>query len=189
MQGDQILEINGISLRESNQKDVAALINSLDGEIVLLLGRNQTHSNLIQEWIRKKSQVHWQNRTSTWSAYGGVKDKVPNQRPSLPTTNDQFHFLKPDSSPDQEIKDLCNNQRILSNLTPKSINLSKSLPNVRSEENYRKLSQTLIKSKHRLSIVVESTKSENQDKNNQISQSLSSSKGFPLVPSIQITEF
>lgn len=29
-------------------------------------------------------QIHWRTRTSTWSAYGGSKDKIQNQRPSLP---------------------------------------------------------------------------------------------------------
>ena len=40
LQGDQLLEINGQSVRESNQKDVANQLNQLDGELVLLLGRD-----------------------------------------------------------------------------------------------------------------------------------------------------
>lgn len=39
LQGDQLLEINGQSVRESNQKDVANQLNQLDGELVLLLGK------------------------------------------------------------------------------------------------------------------------------------------------------
>jgi hypothetical protein len=38
LQGDQLLEINGQNVRESNQKDVANQLNQLDGELVLLLG-------------------------------------------------------------------------------------------------------------------------------------------------------
>ncbi|GIY68780.1 multiple PDZ domain protein [Caerostris extrusa] len=42
-QGDQILEINGHNVRkESNQKDVAHMIQNLDGAIVLLLGEFHT---------------------------------------------------------------------------------------------------------------------------------------------------
>lgn len=38
MQGDMLLEINGQSVGDKNQKDVADVLNSLDGQIVLLLG-------------------------------------------------------------------------------------------------------------------------------------------------------
>lgn len=84
LQGDQLLEINGQNVRESNQKDVANQLNQLDGEIVLLLGRVPSLTSCIQDWCRKRMQIHWRTRTSTWSAYGGSKDKIQNQRPSLP---------------------------------------------------------------------------------------------------------
>ena len=41
LQGDQLLEINGQNVRESNQKDVANQINQMDGELVLLLGNKK----------------------------------------------------------------------------------------------------------------------------------------------------
>lgn len=86
MQGDQLLEINGQNVRESNQKDVANQLNQLDGELVLLLGRVPSLTSCIQDWCRKRMQIHWRTRTSTWSAYGGSKEnaKIQNQRPSLP---------------------------------------------------------------------------------------------------------
>jgi hypothetical protein len=177
MQGDQILEINGQSVRESNQKDVAALINSLDGEIVLLLGRNQSHSNLIQEWIRKKSQVHWQNRTSTWSAYVGNKEKISNQRPSLPASNEQFHFAS------MPLTDKDNKETYHIPLTASSgeSNLAKG------DENMKRMSRS-PSSGHRLSIVVEDSKAFNNQDSDQDAET-QSCKSFPLVPSIQITEF
>ncbi|KAK4337418.1 hypothetical protein RND71_043875 [Anisodus tanguticus] len=89
MQGDQIIEINGQSVRDLNQKDVANQINVLDGEIVLLLGRVPSFTSCIQDWCRKKMQTHLKTRTSTWSAYGNSKDsKVQNQRPSLPVAKE-----------------------------------------------------------------------------------------------------
>lgn len=52
MQGDQLLEINGQNVRESNQKDVANQINQMDGEIVLLLG-----NHMIYNVIEKKTKI------------------------------------------------------------------------------------------------------------------------------------
>ena len=46
-------------------------------------------TSCIQDWCRKRMQIHWRTRTSTWSAYGGSRDKVvQNQRPSLPVGKD-----------------------------------------------------------------------------------------------------
>lgn len=45
LQGDQLLEINGQNVRESNQKDVANQINQMDGELVLLLGNKKKKKN------------------------------------------------------------------------------------------------------------------------------------------------
>ncbi|KAH8035635.1 hypothetical protein HPB51_007879 [Rhipicephalus microplus] len=91
MQGDQILEINGTNVRESNQKDVAQMINNLDGAIVLLLGRVPSLSTTIQEWARKKAQQSLRTRTSTWSSYtGNNKEKLQIQRPSSPSETAVF---------------------------------------------------------------------------------------------------
>ncbi|KAL3209385.1 hypothetical protein MRX96_038153 [Rhipicephalus microplus] len=91
MQGDQILEINGTNVRESNQKDVAQMINNLDGAIVLLLGRVPSLSTTIQEWARKKAQQSLRTRTSTWSSYtGNNKEKLQIQRPSLPLSSESY---------------------------------------------------------------------------------------------------
>ncbi|KAL1469062.1 hypothetical protein MTO96_004794 [Rhipicephalus appendiculatus] len=70
MQGDQILEINGQNVRESNQKDVAQMIH---------------------EWARKKAQQSLRTRTSTWSSYtGNNKEKLQIQRPSLPLSSESY---------------------------------------------------------------------------------------------------
>lgn len=91
MQGDQILEINGQNVRESNQKDVAQMIHNLDGAIVLLLGRVPSLSTAIQEWARKKAQQSLRTRTSTWSSYtGNNKEKLQIQRPSLPLSSESY---------------------------------------------------------------------------------------------------
>jgi hypothetical protein len=99
MQGDMLLEVNGQNVRDRNQRDVADMLNALDGQIVLLLGRVPSLTAAIQEWARKRTQIHWRTRTSTWSAYGGSnKDKVQSQRPSLPVGKEQplFHSHSPD---------------------------------------------------------------------------------------------
>lgn len=99
MQGDMLLEVNGQNVRDRNQKDVADMLNALDGQIVLLLGRVPSLAAAIQDWSRKRTQIHWRTRTSTWSAYGGAnKDKVQSQRPSLPVGKEQpmFHSHSPD---------------------------------------------------------------------------------------------
>ncbi|XP_076352772.1 inaD-like protein isoform X2 [Tachypleus tridentatus] len=84
LQGDQILEINGLNFRDSNQKDVAEMLKNTDGAIVLLLGRVYALTLAIQEWTRAKLR----NRTSTWSAYSDdTKEKVQAQRPSLPVSH------------------------------------------------------------------------------------------------------
>ncbi|KAH9366298.1 hypothetical protein HPB48_010287 [Haemaphysalis longicornis] len=89
--GDQILEINGQNVRESNQKDVAQMIHNLDGAIVLLLGRVPSLSTAIQEWARKKAQQSLRTRTSTWSSYtGNNKEKLQIQRPSLPLSSESY---------------------------------------------------------------------------------------------------
>ncbi|XP_076322537.1 inaD-like protein isoform X2 [Tachypleus tridentatus] len=81
LQGDQILEVNGHNVRESNQKDVSEMLKIIEGAIVLLLGRVPTLTAAIQEWARTKLR----NRTSTWSAYSdATKEKLQVQRPSLP---------------------------------------------------------------------------------------------------------
>ncbi|XP_015928089.1 multiple PDZ domain protein isoform X2 [Parasteatoda tepidariorum] len=88
-QGDQILEINGHNVRESNQKDVANMIENLDGAIVLLLGRVPALHSSIQEWVKWKSQQCLRTRTSTWSSYtANTKDKLQVQRPSLPVSKE-----------------------------------------------------------------------------------------------------
>ncbi|XP_035207680.1 multiple PDZ domain protein-like isoform X1 [Stegodyphus dumicola] len=88
-QGDQILEINGHNVRESNQKDVAHMIQNLDGAIVLLLGRVPTLHSSIQEWVKWKAQQCLRTRTSTWSSYtANTKEKLQVQRPSLPVSKE-----------------------------------------------------------------------------------------------------
>ncbi|CAN8028395.1 unnamed protein product, partial [Ixodes persulcatus] len=91
MQGDQILEINGQNVRDSNQKDVAQMILNMDGAIVLLLGRVPSLTSAIQDWARKKAQQSLRTRTSTWSSYtGNNKEKLQIQRPSLPLNNESY---------------------------------------------------------------------------------------------------
>ncbi|GFY58191.1 multiple PDZ domain protein [Trichonephila inaurata madagascariensis] len=88
-QGDQILEINGHNVRESNQKDVAHMIQNLDGAIVLLLGRVPALYSSIQEWVKWKAQQCLRTRTSTWSSYtANTKEKLQVQRPSLPVSKE-----------------------------------------------------------------------------------------------------
>ncbi|GBL85270.1 Multiple PDZ domain protein [Araneus ventricosus] len=88
-QGDQILEINGHNVRESNQKDVGHMIQNLDGAIVLLLGRVPSLHSSIQEWVKWKAQQCLRTRTSTWSSYtANTKDKLQVQRPSLPVSKE-----------------------------------------------------------------------------------------------------
>ncbi|XP_055948042.1 multiple PDZ domain protein-like isoform X2 [Argiope bruennichi] len=88
-QGDQILEINGHNVRESNQKDVAHMIQNLDGAIVLLLGRVPALHSSIQEWVKWKAQQCLRTRTSTWSSYtANTKEKLQVQRPSLPVSKE-----------------------------------------------------------------------------------------------------
>lgn len=170
------MEINGQNVRESNQKDVANLINTLDGEIVLLLGRHPPLSNSIQEWCRKKSQIHWRTRTSTWSAYGGNKDKVQNQRPSLPAAKDQPYFSAK-YSPDKETTPPIT----FTGYMPGTSNAENEDPNIVSRS-------SSIRSRTRLSIVVEDTK-QHQDS---VESEEGDSKSYgdnPLLPSIHVTEF
>lgn len=103
LQGDQLLEINGQNVRDSNQKEVAALLRESDGAIVLLLGRVASLTSQIQEWARKKAQMCLRTRTSTWSSYGGNnKEKLQTQRPSLPVNKDPVfqstNLLSPESA-------------------------------------------------------------------------------------------
>ncbi|XP_023228311.1 multiple PDZ domain protein-like [Centruroides vittatus] len=89
MQGDRILEINGQNVKDSNQKDVAQMLQSMDGAIVLLLGRVPSLTSSIQEWAKWKAQICLRTRTSTWSAYtGNAKEKLQTQRPSLPVSKE-----------------------------------------------------------------------------------------------------
>uniref|UniRef100_T1KEV3 PDZ domain-containing protein n=2 Tax=Tetranychus urticae TaxID=32264 RepID=T1KEV3_TETUR len=178
MQGDQILEINGQNVRDSNQKDVAQMVNNLDGEIVLLFGRNQSLSNAIQEWCRKKSQIHWRTRTSTWSAYGGNKDKVQNQRPSLPAAKDQPYFLAK-YSPDKET---VTTGFTFGYMPGTSNGIENEDPNMVSRS-------SSIRSRTRLSIVVEDTKARlHQDSIDSLDDCQIMGNN-PLLPSIQVTEF
>ncbi|KAG8198754.1 hypothetical protein JTE90_023517 [Oedothorax gibbosus] len=88
-QGDQILEINGQNVRESNQKDVAHIIQNLDGALVLLLGRVPSLHASVQEWVKWKAQQCLRTRTSTWSSYtANSKEKLQIQRPSLPVSKE-----------------------------------------------------------------------------------------------------
>ncbi|XP_022648679.1 multiple PDZ domain protein-like isoform X3 [Varroa jacobsoni] len=91
MQGDRIMEINGVNVHNSNQKDVAEMIRNMDGAIVLLLGRVPGLTARIQEWARRKSQQSLRTRTSTWSSYtGNNKEKLQIQRPSLPLSSESY---------------------------------------------------------------------------------------------------
>lgn len=181
MQGDQILEINGQSVRDSNQKDVAQLINSLDGNIVLLLGRVSSLSNTIQDWCRKKSQIHLRTRTSTWSAYSGSqKEKVTNQRPSLPVGKETPYF-QANLSPDLETTQFAMAISMFdgANITPDMADAGLA-------------SRTSsIRSRSRLSIVVEDTKThqDSMDSEDAADGGTRRNSENPLLPSIQVTEF
>ncbi|RWS31245.1 Eka-INAD2 protein-like protein [Leptotrombidium deliense] len=176
MQGDQILEVNGQNVRESNQKDVASIINSLDGEIVLLLGRSTSLSNSIQEWCRKRSQIHWRTRTSTWSAYGGNnKEKVQNQRPSLPIRKETPYFsasgLDKDSAPSSPFGQLFTSKN---NWEPEEVAMMSRSSSTRSRS--------------RLSTVVEHSKNHQDSVESEEGENKQGSEN-PLLPSIQVTEF
>ncbi|XP_076347185.1 inaD-like protein isoform X2 [Tachypleus tridentatus] len=104
LQGDQILEINGHDVRESNQANVAEILKNTDGAIVLLLGRVSSLTGTIQEWARTKLR----NRTSTWSAYSdATKEKLQAQRPSLPVGHQHntagFPNCPTSASPSREV--------------------------------------------------------------------------------------
>ncbi|XP_022244669.1 inaD-like protein [Limulus polyphemus] len=113
LQGDQILEINGHNVRESNQKNVADILKNTDGAIVLLLGRVPSLTGTIQEWARTKLR----NRTSTWSAYSdATKEKLQAQRPSLPVghqhTTAGFPSYPPSASPSREVSPSASSRRL-----------------------------------------------------------------------------
>ncbi|XP_053206751.1 inaD-like protein isoform X2 [Panonychus citri] len=182
MQGDQILEINGQNVRDSNQKDVSQMINNLDGEIVLLVGRNASLSNAIVEWCRKKSQIHWRTRTSTWSAYGGSKEKVQNQRPSLPAAKDQPYFSAK-YSPDKEHIPSGTSFTFTTNCMPGTSNsIENDDPNIASRS-------SSIRSRTRLSIVVEDRKQPQDSVDDEDDCEGTIFGPNPLLPSIQVTEF
>lgn len=187
MQGDQICEVNGQNVRECNQKDVTNIINNLEGEIVFLLGRNQALTNYIQEWSRKKAQMYWRNRTSTWSAYGGNKEKVQNQRPSLPAAKDQPYFAAK-YSPDREYTPLTDFAAFLPPI--------KTVPTaINSESNddavYTCSRSSSVRSCLRLSVVIENNKSRDKMDDDEDEQLMcqSADKENRTVPSIEVTEF
>lgn len=188
MQGDQICEVNGQNVRECNQKDVANIINGLDGEIVLLLGRNQPLTNYIQEWSRKKAQMHWRNRTSTWSAYGGNKDKVQNQRPSLPAAKEQPYFAAK-YSPDRESAPISALTSFMPPTAAQSSQASVPAASVDSDDPMYPCSRSSsVRSRLRLSVVVENNKArESLDLDEPMGQA--DSADARNVPSIEVTEF
>ncbi|CAM1303702.1 Uncharacterised protein r2_g1350 [Pycnogonum litorale] len=85
LQGDQILEINGKSIKGQNQKQIAEHLKNIDGAIVLLLGRVPSIRKTIQEWSTNKPPVANRPRTSTWSYSVAERDALRSQRSSLPT--------------------------------------------------------------------------------------------------------
>ncbi|XP_064479452.1 inaD-like protein [Ornithodoros turicata] len=167
MQGDQILEINGQNVRESNQKDVAQMILNLDGAIVLLLGRVPSLSATIQEWARKKAQQSLRTRTSTWSSYtGNNKEKLQIQRPSLPLSNESYVVS-------------------LGNCVT-SMLVATSSPSGQGSRS-RDVSPSSSIRRSRLSIVAEDTKLSNPGKRRKsIDEAMPNN---PLVPSIKVTSF
>lgn len=200
MQGDQVLEVNGMNVRDSNQKDVAQLINELDGAIVLLLGRIPSLAQAIVDWSRKKSNLHWRTRTSTWSSYcSNNKDKVQNQRPSLPISQDTTVYFSL-HTPDNDEPNSPFNQ------------FFPSLVGQTMETDEGMISRTSsIRSRVRLSIVVEDTKQSNnrqetegeeeeeqdddedeededEEDDDGDSEEVSSTDNH-LLPSIQVTEY
>ncbi|XP_074594001.1 uncharacterized protein LOC141849534 isoform X2 [Brevipalpus obovatus] len=196
MQGDQICEVNGQNVRELNQKDIATTINNLDGEIVLLLGRHPPLTNSIQEWCRKKAKIHWRTRTSTWSAYGGNKDKVQNQRPSLPAAKDQPYFSAK-YSPDRENTSFTN---LLTSLLPNAtggggtpcgitgITGMTGMNNENEDANMFSRSSS-VRSRVRLSVVIENNKVQDSMDNDDGDQGSTGDGDNRHLPSIQVTEF
>lgn len=193
MQGDQLLEVNGQNVRESNQKDVAQLINELDGAIVLLLGRVPTLTQAIHEWARKKSHLHWRTRTSTWSSYScSNKDKVQNQRPSLPISKDATIYFSL-HTPDNDEEPTSPFAQFFPSLVGQTIDTDEGMISRTSS----------IRSRVRLSIVVEDTKQRNQEEEEEEEQEPDEdeedededgededvSTDNHLLPSIQVTEY
>ncbi|XP_067134472.1 multiple PDZ domain protein-like isoform X1 [Centruroides vittatus] len=166
LQGDQILEINGHNVRESNQKDVAHMLQQLDGNIVLLLGRVPHLTQAIQEWARRKAQQFLRTRTSTWSSYTGIsKEKLQTQRPSLPVSKDIYSLAFPN----------CN-----SNVCPPGTDRYPSKDISRNSS---------VRS--RLSIVTENTKMmhSNKQEAHTIDDFSNAGSENPLLPSICVTSF
>ncbi|CAG2170940.1 unnamed protein product [Oppiella nova] len=196
-QGDQILEINGQNVRESNQKDVSQTLCSLDGAIVLLLGRVPSLSDSIREWARRKAQIFLRARTSTWSSSVGncAVEKLQTQRPSLPVNKDKSYFQM--KSPDSDIMSVPG----LPMLMCQTIN--NSMTDITNEQQLWSRSSSL-RSQKRLSVVAEDSKmresldsnAEEQELEPMIDhsqpppQSLSTdSPDNPLLPAIKVTEF
>ncbi|KAI1287319.1 Multiple PDZ domain protein [Halotydeus destructor] len=189
MQGDQLLEVNAINVRESNQKDVAQLINGLDGAIVLLLGRLPSQTANIQEWSRKKSHLqHWRARTCTWSSYtaNSGKEKVQSQRPSLPISNESSATYYGPVSPVDDVETIG-----FANL----FTMGSTISGLDNEDCAGVSRSSSIRSRIRLSIVVEGDgdskqlpDSPEEDIDPDVNLSYTS-HGRSLVPSIQVTEF
>lgn len=174
MQGDQILEINGQNVRDSNQRDVAQMILNLDGAIVLLLGRVPNLASAIQDWARKKAQQSLRTRTSTWSSYtGNNKEKLQIQRPSLPLSNESYVVSFGN----------CVTSMLVATSTP-------SGPTSRS----RDVSPSSSIRRSRLSIVAEDTKTGDTGAatvrvGSLDEELLTPSPENPLLPSIKVTSF
>lgn len=169
MQGDQILEINGQNVRESNQKDVAQMILNLDGAIVFLLGRVPSLTSTIQEWARKKAQQSLRTRTSTWSSYtGNNKEKLQIQRPSLPLSNESYVVS-------------------LGNCVT-SMLVATSSPSGQPSRS-RDVSPSSSIRRSRLSIVAEDIKLTDVGQRTESLDDETSGPSNPLVPSIKVTSF
>ncbi|XP_054167322.1 multiple PDZ domain protein-like [Oppia nitens] len=205
-QGDQILEINGQNVRESNQKDVSQILYSLDGNLVLLLGRVPSLHESIKEWARRRAQIFLRTRTSTWSSsVGNCNEKLQAQRPSLPVNNkDKSYFQMNSLSPDSDIG------MTLPTLICQTIN--NSMTDITNETQQQLWSRSSsLRSQKRLSIVAEDSKQRESmdsnsdeeldskhtttyDNNNIVTQvskqnPTSDSPDNPLLPSIKVTEF
>lgn len=207
--GDQLLEINGQNVRESNQKEVADILRDLDGAIVLLLGRVPALNNVIQEWARKKAQICLRTRTSTWSSYGGNnKEKLQNQRPSLPVNKEpafqSTQLLSPDSTFDVRsgpsgqtvTTTACVNsqqpmdsQTVVYNVETQDIMIG-GVSYMDNSGGGGACSRTssIRSCRSRLSIVAELDKKDSVDTVDD-SDSSDNCSDNPLLPSIQVTEF